>query len=159
MIRRVQAHTGLAFLAQRLKPRALAPIHASPRPPFPSRRLLGQCALPGSWLDRLLPWRRRRDRRSNRPAAGCEFINEMIHWSAVERFGKLASDNGRPRRYAPANLKAALEGRMLIADERLVAAGGPRRRRSQAHQGFGNSTSSTRPPSASIATIRPTRGA
>ena len=44
----------------------------------------------------------------------------MIHWSAIERFGKLAPQDGRLRRYRPENLKAALDNQMLIADERLV---------------------------------------
>ncbi len=44
----------------------------------------------------------------------------MIHWSAVERFGKLAPEDDRLRRYQPENLTAALANGMLIADERLV---------------------------------------
>jgi uncharacterized protein (DUF2235 family) len=126
MIRRVQAHSGLAFdeawLAQRLRPEPLGPIHDSRTLLYalsrvmPYRRLLGQRPVAGSWLRRI-PWLRRR---ANRPAAGCEFVNEMIHWSAVERFEKLASEDGHRRWYAPANLRAAIDGGMLIADERLV---------------------------------------
>jgi T6SS, Phospholipase effector Tle1-like, catalytic domain len=133
MIRRVQAHSDLAFdetwLEQRLAPQPLGPIresrsalYASSRL-YPYQRLLGQTAVRGSRLRRLLTRLLARDWRTNRPGAGCEFVNEMIHWSAVERLGRLAPENGRLRRYAPENLKVALERRMLIADERLVQAG------------------------------------
>jgi hypothetical protein len=127
MIRRVQAHSDLAFDEALLPqhPDPLGPIHESRTALYvldrlhPYRRLLGQHDVPESWLRRQLT---RLLGGTNRPTAGSEFINEMIHWSAVERFAQPALENGRRRRYAPAPLKSAIDGGMLIADERLAPA-------------------------------------
>ena len=139
MIRRVQVHSDLAFdegwIERCTRPNPLGPINDlrtllyafSRLSPF--ERLLGQHEACGSRLRRLLSWLCGGDRRTNRPTQGCEFVNEMVHWSAVERFAGLAPQDGRLRRYAPSNLKAAIDGRMLIADERLVPVGRPRRAR------------------------------
>ena len=135
MIRRVQAHSDLlfdeAFLERQLNPDPLGPISESRRFAYafsylyPYQRLIGQTPVRGCRLRRLMPWLRRFDRRTNRTDMDCEFVNEMIHWSAVERFGKRVPENGRLRRYEPETLKAALGRQMLIADERLVPAGRP----------------------------------
>jgi uncharacterized protein (DUF2235 family) len=122
MIRRVQAHTDLAFdegyIADRVKPSPLGEIYdscsiayASSRV-YPYRRLIGQQPVDESILRQLLP-------RTNRPDEGCEFVNEMIHWSAIERFGKVGKANGELQRYRPENLAAAL-GKVPVADERIA---------------------------------------
>jgi hypothetical protein len=41
----------------------------------------------------------------------------MIHWSAIERFGEVARENGREQRYEPENLAVAI-GTLPVADER-----------------------------------------
>jgi uncharacterized protein (DUF2235 family) len=121
MIRRVQAHTKLAFdegyIAAHVKPDALAEIYESRSPLYtgsriyPYQRLIGQNAVKGSVFRRLLA-------RTNLPGDGCEFVNEMIHWSAIERFGKVARENGRDQRYQPENLAVAID-KLPVADERL----------------------------------------
>jgi uncharacterized protein (DUF2235 family) len=121
MIRRVQAHTNLAFdesyIADRIKPDPFAEIYDScsiayaSSEVYPYQRLIGQEPVDGSLLRQLLP-------RTNRPSEGFEFVNEMIHWSAIERFGKVARENGEDRLYEPANLAAAL-GKVPVGDERI----------------------------------------
>jgi hypothetical protein len=121
MIRRVQAHTGLAFderyIAAQVKPDPMAEIYESRGPLYtgskiyPYQRLIGQNAVKGSVFRRLVA-------RTNRSGDGCEFVNEMIHWSAIERFGKTARENGRDQRYQPENLAVAI-GKLPVADERL----------------------------------------
>ncbi len=138
MIRRVQANSGLAFdedyIARQLRPDPLGNISDSRTPlyapsrVYPYERLLGQHPIRGSRLRRWAPALRRFDWRTNRPKAGFEFVNERIHWSAIERFGKLAPQDGKLRRYEPENLQAALANQMLIADERLVDASTTARR-------------------------------
>jgi hypothetical protein len=118
MIRRVQAHSELAFdedyIDEHVTPDALGEIRDSRSALYvldrirPFLRPIGQRPVKGSLLRRLLP--RRTDE-------GGELVNEMIHWSAVARFGRMALEDGEPRRYAPENLKAAL-GRLPLADER-----------------------------------------
>jgi uncharacterized protein (DUF2235 family) len=122
MIRRVQAHTNLAFdescIADRVKPSPLGEIYDScsiayaSSEVYPYQRLIGQQPVGGSILRQLLP-------RTNRPDEGCEFVNEMVHWSAIERFGKVARENGELQRYRPENLAAAL-GKVPVADERIA---------------------------------------
>jgi hypothetical protein len=69
---------------------------------LPYQRLIGQNQVRGSWLRRLFP-------RTNRPEAGHSFVNEMIHRSALDRFGKRAKiHGGREAEYKPANLAAAI---------------------------------------------------
>lgn len=114
MIQRVQDVSDLTFDAAcvhgHIDPNPLGEIYESRSALYttsrlyPYQRLIGQNDVDGSWLRR---WVERR----NRPDDGCEFVNEMIHWSAVERFGKEAKENGEVRRYQPANLAAALENR------------------------------------------------
>ena len=123
MIKRVQAHTNLAFderhIAARVKPDPLAEIYESRSllytgsKLYPYHRLIGQNAVDGSVFRRLVT-------RTNRPSDGCEFVNEMIHWSAMERFGKVARENGTERRYEPENLARAID-QLPISDERLQA--------------------------------------
>ena len=85
---------------------------------YPYQRLIGQSEVGGSFLR---GWIERR----NRPEGdGCEFVNELIHWSAEERFGQIARENGEDRRYQPENLKAAL-GKVPVVPRR---AGRPGRR-------------------------------
>lgn len=52
--------------------------------------------------------------RHNRPDAGKEFVNEMIHWSAAARFGERALQDGEMRVYEPENLKVALEAEVPV---------------------------------------------
>jgi hypothetical protein len=121
MIRRVQAHTNLAFderyIAEQVTPDPLAEIYESRSALYtgsklyPYQRLIGQHPVDGSSLRHLVA-------RTNRPGDGCEFVNEMIHWSAIERFGKAARENGREQRYEPENLAAAID-KLPVADERL----------------------------------------
>jgi uncharacterized protein (DUF2235 family) len=121
MIRRVQAHTNLAFderyISEQVTPDPLAEIYESRSALYtgsklyPYQRLIGQHPVDGSLLRHLVA-------RTNRPGDGCEFVNEMIHWSAIERFGKAARENGREQRYEPENLAAAID-KLPVADERL----------------------------------------
>jgi uncharacterized protein (DUF2235 family) len=123
MIRRVQAHSRLAFdesyISARVRPDPLAEIYESrtalysDSKLYPYQRLIGQNPVEGSVFRHLVP-------RTNRPRDGCEFVNEMIHWSAIERFGKVARENGRKRRYEPENLARAI-GKLPISDERHQA--------------------------------------
>jgi hypothetical protein len=127
MIRRVQAHSDLAFdedyVGEELHPDPLGHIHDSRSALYalskvlPFQRLIGQNPVKGSVLRRLVTLLRRAELRTNRPQEGCEFVNEMIHWSALERFGQMAREDGELRPYRPANLKAAI-GRVPVADER-----------------------------------------
>lgn len=129
MISRVQANSDLAFdeayMEDNLRPDPLGQIYDSRSALyavsrfFPYQRLIGQNAVKGSIFRRLVTGLRRAELRTNRPDEGCEFVNEMIHWSALERFGKLALKDGELRRYEPANLQAAL-GKLPVADERLM---------------------------------------
>jgi uncharacterized protein (DUF2235 family) len=121
MIRRVEAHTALAFderyITAHVKPDPMAEIYESRGPLYtgskiyPYQRLIGQNAVNGSVFRRFVA-------RTNRPGDGCEFVNEMIHWSAIERFGKVARENGRDRRYEPENLAMAM-GKLPVSDEGL----------------------------------------
>jgi uncharacterized protein (DUF2235 family) len=123
MIKRVQAHTNLAFderyIVTRVKPDPLAEIYESRSllytgsKLYPYHRLIGQSAVDGSVFRRLVA-------RTNRPSDGCTFVNEMIHWSAIERFGKVARENGSEQRYEPENLARAID-QLPISDERLQA--------------------------------------
>ena len=123
MIRRVQAHSRLAFderyISAQVPPDPLAEIYESRTALYsgsklyPYQRLIGQNPMDGSVFRHLFP-------RTNRPRDGCEFVNEMIHWSAIERFGKVARENGRKRRYEPENLAMAI-GKLRVSDERLQA--------------------------------------
>jgi hypothetical protein len=127
MIRRVQAHSDLAFdedyMNEELHPDPLGETRDSRSPLYavskvlPFQRLIGQNAARGSVLQRLVTLLRRAEMRINRPHEGCEFVNEMIHWSALARYGQMAREDGELRLYAPANLKAAI-GRLPVADER-----------------------------------------
>lgn len=74
---------------------------------YPFQRLIGQVEVPGSFLRN---WIKRR----NRPKENCEYVNEMIHWSAAKRFDKPTKENGEERLYKPANLKAAIEANVRI---------------------------------------------
>jgi hypothetical protein len=106
-------------IAARVKPDPLAEIYESRSllytgsKLYPYQRLIGQNAVDGSVFRRLVA-------RTNRPSDGCEFVNEMIHWSAIERFGKVARENGTERRYKPENLARAID-QLPISDERLQA--------------------------------------
>jgi uncharacterized protein (DUF2235 family) len=121
MIRRVQAHTALAFderyITAHVKPDPMAEIYESrsalytDSKIYPYQRLIGQNAVKGSVFRRLVA-------RTNQPGEGCEFVNEMIHWSAIERFGKVARENGRNRLYEPENLASAIS-KLPVADELL----------------------------------------
>lgn len=114
MIQRVQDVSGLAFDAayledqSRVAPNALGEIHESRSAlytasrTYPYQRLIGQNRVKGSIFRNVV-------RRRNHPSEGCEFVNEMIHWSAAERFGKRAMEDGEMRSYEPENLKVALE--------------------------------------------------
>jgi hypothetical protein len=123
MIRRVQAHSRLAFderyISAQVTPDPLAEIYESRSALYsgsklyPYQRLIGQNPMDGSVFRHLVP-------RTNRPRNGCEFVNEMIHWSATERFGKVAREDGRKRHYEPENLARAI-GKLPISDERLQA--------------------------------------
>jgi Uncharacterized alpha/beta hydrolase domain (DUF2235) len=76
---------------------------------LPYQRLIGQNQVSASWLRRLFP-------RTNRPEPGCTFVNEMIHRSALDRFGKRAKiDGGREAVYEPANLAAAI-GKLPVVE-------------------------------------------
>jgi uncharacterized protein (DUF2235 family) len=129
MIRRAQANTGLAFdedyIADKLRPDPMGQIYDSRgwlytgSRALPYRRLIGQRDVARTALQRLVDWLWGTELHTNRPTGGCEFVNEMIHWSAHARFGKLALEDGKQRLYAPANLRAAID-RLPIADERLV---------------------------------------
>jgi uncharacterized protein (DUF2235 family) len=129
MIRRVQANSGLSFdedyIARHIRPDPFGGIYESRTLPYtmsricPFQRRLGQNAVETSGLQRLIERLGCYRLRTNRPHEGCEFVNEMIHWSALERFGQMAPEDGRLRRYQPANLQAAI-GRLLVADERLA---------------------------------------
>jgi hypothetical protein len=121
MIRRVQAHTDLVFderyIAAQVAPDPMAEIyesrsalHAGSKI-YPYQRLIGQNAVQGSVFRRFVA-------RTNRPGADCEFVSEMIHWSAIERFGRVAAENGGNRLYEPENLARAM-GKLPVADERL----------------------------------------
>jgi hypothetical protein len=132
MIRRVQANSGLSFdedyIARHIRPDPFGGIYDSRTPLYtmsricPFQRRLGQNAVETSGLQRLLEQLGCYRLRTNRPHEGCEFVNEMIHWSALQRFGQTASEDGRLRRYRPANLEAAI-GRLPVADERLARPG------------------------------------
>jgi uncharacterized protein (DUF2235 family) len=127
MIRRVQANSDLAFdeayVRDQLTPDRQGSIYDSRSVLytmsriFPYQRLIGQSEVRGSLFRRLVTFLRRAELRTNRPQKGCEFVNEMIHWSARERFEKMAREDGELRRYRPANLKAAID-RLPVADER-----------------------------------------
>ena len=127
MIRRVQANTALAFdeanIKDELRPDPRGAIYDSRSALytvsriFPYQRLIGQSAVAGSLLRRMVTFLRGAELRTNRPHEGCEFVNEMIHWSALERFDRMALEDGELRRYRPANLEAAI-GRLPVADER-----------------------------------------
>jgi hypothetical protein len=129
MIRRVQANCRLAFdedyIAEKLRPDPMGQIYDSRGWVYagsrvlPYRRLIGQRDVARTALQRLANWFCGTELHTNRPRAGFEFVNEMIHWSAHARFGKLAPEDGELRRYAPANVGAAIE-KLPIADERLV---------------------------------------
>lgn len=120
MIRRVQAHSDLAFdedyIDEHVTPDPLGEIH-DPRSAFfaldrisPFQRPIGRRPVKRSLLRRLVQGASPAD-------AGGAFVNEMIHWSAVARFGEMALEDGELRRYEPENLKAAL-GVLPVADER-----------------------------------------
>jgi hypothetical protein len=126
MIQRVQDVSDLAFDSayvqdrKHVDPDPLGEIHESRTALYtwsrlyPYQRLIGQNEAESSWLGAF-----KREKRRNRPEEGCQFVNEMIHWSAVERFGKEAKENGEVRSYEPKNLKAALErGNLPIVEKR-----------------------------------------
>lgn len=111
MIDRVRAHSALAFndgfMGERTQPDPIAEIYESRSLLYtfshvlPYQRLIGQAEVEGSMIRSIIE-------RRNRPAGdGCEFVNEMIHWSAAARFGQTAVENGKRREYRPANLEAA----------------------------------------------------
>ena len=113
MIDRVRAHADLAFddtfIQQRTDPDPLGTIYESRSLLYafshvlPYQRLIGQAEVDGSAIRAVIE-------RRNRPGGeNCEFVNEMIHWSAAARLGQAAMENGKERRYRPDNLVAALE--------------------------------------------------
>lgn len=76
---------------------------------LPYQRLIGQNPVPRSWLRNWFP-------RTNRPDEGHSFVNEMIHRSALDRFGKQARIDGDGEAlYEPANLAAAI-GKLPVAE-------------------------------------------
>ena len=120
MIKRVVKFTDLAFDHSQMKRRVrgdhLATLYESRSAAylvswlFPLQRVIGGA---GGWIRRLWP-------RTNRPDKGEHFVNEMIHHSAIARFGTSArhqsGDRGGERIYAPENLRAALRGKVAIVD-------------------------------------------
>jgi Uncharacterized alpha/beta hydrolase domain (DUF2235) len=119
MIERVRATCGLEFDEDYIE----ASIHGDPLGTLyesrgwlytasrflPYQRLIGQNPVPGSWLRKLFP-------RTNRPEVGQRFVNEMIHRSALDRFGKQAKIEGNRRAvYAPPNLAAAI-GKLPVVE-------------------------------------------
>jgi hypothetical protein len=75
---------------------------------LPYQRLIGENPVPTSWLRKWFP-------RTNRPEPGCSFVNEMIHRSALDRFGQLAKIEDGEARYEPANLAAAI-GKLPVVE-------------------------------------------
>ncbi|MEM7024395.1 MAG: DUF2235 domain-containing protein [Pseudomonadota bacterium] len=119
MIDRVRATCDLAFDEGHVKDSVdgnhLGTLYESRGPLYtvskllPYQRLIGQNTVEGSWLRRWLP-------RTNRPEAGRPFVNEMIHRSAIDRFGKLAPVDGEGEvLYQPANLAAAI-GKLPVVE-------------------------------------------
>lgn len=112
MIGRVTASTKLAFddkyIGDELRGDYVGEIYESRGTLYsvskflPYLRLIGQNAVKSSWLRKLFP-------RTNRPDGTGEFINEMIHWSAVKRVGKESIFDGRKVIYKPQNLAAAID--------------------------------------------------
>lgn len=111
MIKRVRKHTGLAFddnyVANNFSGDHMG-THNEPRTAlYTTSRLLPKQRILGGYDE----WLGALDRRANRPEPGREFINEMIHQSALQRWDQHApfKDGGASRNvhYRPENLGAA----------------------------------------------------
>jgi hypothetical protein len=119
MIARVRATCGLEFdqdyIGNHVDGDPLGTLYESRGPLYtasrvlPYQRLIGQNPVPGSWLRKLFP-------RTNRPDDGHSFVHEMIHRSALDRFGKRARIEGdRQEVYEPVNLAAAI-GKLPVVE-------------------------------------------
>ncbi len=119
MIERVRATCGLEFdedyIGRYIDGDPLGTLYESRGPLYtasrvlPYQRLIGQNPVPRSWLRNWFP-------RTNRPDEGHSFVNEMIHRSALDRFGKRGKvDGGGAEVYEPANLAAAI-GKLPVAE-------------------------------------------
>ncbi len=125
MVRRVHLATGLCFDDAYLSDQA----HVSPDPLgvhhdslgwyvyskyLPFHRVIGHHVVKISWLARTM-------RRFNKPEEGYKYVNEMIHRSALERFGKNAPfKKGAETRdvpYTPENLKKAMGKLPVVEDD------------------------------------------
>ncbi len=117
MIKRVRAHTPLefdaGFIKAWIKPHAMGTIYESRSKIYafsrvaPYQRVLGGNA---DWVSRTL-------KRFNAPAPGHHYVNEMIHQSALDRFGQSAplreNDKDTNEFYEPESVAAA-RGKMPV---------------------------------------------
>ena len=117
MIKRVCKHTKLAFddgyIPEHIRGKPLGTMYESRSPLYTVSRVLPyQRVLGGQdhWVRRFFP-------RTNRPDSGKAFVNEMIHQSALDRFGQVApvqhGDKRWEEKYQPENLNAA-QGKLPV---------------------------------------------
>ena len=125
MIQRVRLATGLCFDDAYLNDQD----HVSPDPLgvhhdslgwylysklLPYHRVIGHHVVKISWLARTM-------RRFHEPRKGYKYVNEMIHRSALERFGKNApfkkGEETRDVPYTPENLKKAMGKLPVVEDD------------------------------------------
>lgn len=116
MIRRVAAHTPLAFddayVAEFVEGDAMATLYESRSALYTASKWLPFERVIGGhdgWVRRFLS-------RTNRPEPGETFVNEKIHQSAVDRFNKSApvhDGKTKDQTYKPENLDAALKAATL----------------------------------------------
>jgi hypothetical protein len=117
MIKRVRAHTPLefdaGFIKAWIKPHAMGTIYESRSKIYafsrvaPYQRVLGGNA---DWVSRTF-------KRFNEPSPGHHYVNEMIHQSALDRFGQSApvhkNDKDTNEFYEPESVAAA-RGKMPV---------------------------------------------
>ena len=91
---------------------------------IPYLRVMGGASVERAWPVR---WLGRWLERSNRPPAGEQYVNEMLHWSALARLGKDApwqhGDERRMRTYRPANLRAARDALPVVQPDGSIVTG------------------------------------
>lgn len=128
MIERVHAVTGLAFdstkLASSTRPDALGPQHLPPTTPrFLLDRLLPNIRLVKQAIEAIPTWRRNMfgGWRTCQVAEGEVAVNEMVHPSVLERYGRQVVEHGekssRIIEYRPHNLAPLMDGNESPVDE------------------------------------------
>lgn len=107
MIQRVRKHTALAFddafIQGQIGGNCMGAIYESRSALYTASRLFPYERVIGGHDG----WTRTLVKRSNRPDPGKAFVNEMIHQSAIDRFGREAPFDAGNERYEPANVAAA----------------------------------------------------